>query len=90
MKANLPKMTPASNDKPSQATVQHATTSPTRPGWYWWKRDGESWEIMVLVRFTNGELTVWWPNRNVPVAKLKGHWRGPIPPSTGPGSPTSS
>ena len=38
----------------------------------------------MQVRLTNGELTVWWPNQDTPVAKLKGHWRGPIPPSTGP------
>jgi len=38
----------------------------------------------MQVRLTNGELTVWWPNQDTSVAKLKGHWRGPIPPSTGP------
>jgi hypothetical protein len=42
---------------------------------------------MVDVRVTNGELTVWWLTRpDEPVAKLKGHWCGPIPPSTWPGS----
>jgi len=35
---------------------------------------------------TDGELTVWWPNIDQPVAKLKASWRGPIPPSIGPGS----
>lgn len=35
---------------------------------------------MVEVRLTNGELTVWWLTRqDEPVAKLKGHWRGPRP-----------
>jgi len=29
---------------------------PTQPGWYWWKSDGESREIMVQVRLTNGEM----------------------------------
>ncbi len=29
---------------------------------------------MAEVRFTNGELTVWWPNQNTPVTKLKGYW----------------
>ena len=38
----------------------------------------------MQVRLTNGELTVWWPNQDTSVAKLKGHWRGPIAPSTGP------
>jgi hypothetical protein len=41
---------------------------------------------MVDVRVTNGELMVWWPNQDTPVAKLTGYWRGPIPPTTGPGS----
>jgi hypothetical protein len=51
-----------------------------------WKRDDKFSEIMVEVRLTNSELTVWWPNQDTPVATLKGHWRGPIPPSTGPGT----
>jgi len=62
------------------------TTPPTQPGWYWWKREDQSREIMVQVRLTNGELTVWWPNQDTPIAKLKGSWRGPIPASAGPGS----
>jgi hypothetical protein len=40
-------------------------------------------DIMVQVRETNGELTVWWPDKDQPVAKLRANWRGPIPPSTG-------
>jgi len=40
-------------------------------------------KVMVQVHLTNGELTVWWLNQDTPVAKLKGSWRGPIPPSTG-------
>ena len=41
---------------------------------------------MVEVRLTDGQLTVWWPTDDQPVANLKGYWRGPIPPSSGPGS----
>ncbi len=42
---------------------------------------------MVEVRVTNGELMVQWLTRpDEPVANLKGRWRGPIPPSMGPGS----
>lgn len=42
---------------------------------------------MVDVRVTDGVLTVWWPNIDQPVEKFKeASWRGPIPPSTGPGS----
>jgi len=59
---------------------------PTEPGWYWWKRDEQSRENMVRVRLTNGELTAWWLNEDTPVAKLKGSWWGPIPPSTGLGT----
>jgi hypothetical protein len=77
------------HETPSPARQQQTTTAPTQPGWYWWKRDGQSTEIMVEVRLTNGELTVWWPNQDTPVAKLKGSWRGPIAPSTGPGSRTA-
>ena len=42
--------------------------------------------LMVEVRVINGELTVWWPTQDEQVANLKGHWHGPIPPSSGPGS----
>lgn len=74
--------------KPSPIATdsQWSTEPPTQPGCYWFRRDPQSRDIMVQVRETNGELTVWWPNIDQPVAKLNAHWRGPIPPSTGPGS----
>jgi hypothetical protein len=63
------------------------TDSPTQPGVYWFQRDALSRAVMVDVRITDGELMVGWLTRpDEPVAKLKGRWRGPIPPSTGPGS----
>ena len=62
------------------------TEPPKQPGTYRFKREPTSREMMVQVRETNGELTDWWPNIDQPVAKLRAHWRGPIPPSTGPGS----
>jgi hypothetical protein len=40
-------------------------------------------EALADVRLKNGELTVRWPNPDVPVAKLNGSWQGPIQPSTG-------
>jgi len=41
--------------------------------------------VMVDVRVTNGKPMVCWLTRpDESVAKLKGHWRGPILPSTGP------
>ncbi len=72
------------------STLVRLPGPPTHPGWFWWTRDGQSTEIMVEVRLTNGELTVWWPNQDTSVAKLRGSWRGPIPPSTGPGNPTAT
>ena len=57
------------------------TDPPTQPGTYWFKREPSSREIMVDVRISDGELTVWWPNIDQPVTKFKASWRGPIPPS---------
>lgn len=71
---------------PSETNLRGGSESPTQPGAYWFQRDTMSREITVDVRVTNGQLTVWWPNDDQPVANLRGHWRGPIPPSTGPGS----
>src|SRR5215831_774809 len=34
--------------------------------------------------FEEWRLTIWWPNQNTLDTKLRGSWRGPIPPSTGP------
>jgi len=62
------------------------TEPPTQPGCYWFRRDPPSRDMMVQVRETNGELTVSWPDKDQPVVKLRAHWRGPIQPSTRPGS----
>jgi hypothetical protein len=77
-KVNKPSLVPAD--------IQGSTGAPTKPGWYLFQGEPPSREAMVQVNETNGKLTVWWPNKNQPVAKLKGRWRGPIPPSTGLGS----
>jgi hypothetical protein len=43
--------------------------------------------IMVKLRLIDGELMLGWPNIDQPVVKLTAaHWRGPIPPSSEPGS----
>ena len=68
----------------SEADLRNTTESPTKPGVYWFHSETASRPLMVEVRMTNGQLTVWWPNQNAPVANLKGRWRGPIPPSSGP------
>ena len=60
----------------------------TQPGWYWFRREPTSRAVMMTVRERDGALTVTvqWSNPDQPVATLKGHWRGPMPPSSGPGS----
>ena len=52
---------------------------PTQPGWYWWKRDAQSHEMMVQVHLTNGELTVWWADRDIAIVKLRGYWLDRFP-----------
>ena len=62
------------------------TTLPTHPGVYWYRPVGLSNSLRLEVYLTEGELTVWWADRPIAIAMLTGYWRGPIPPSTGPGS----
>jgi hypothetical protein len=71
---------------PPEADLRSSLESPTQPGVYWFQSETTSRAVMVDVRMTNGELMVWWPNDDQPVTKLKGCWRGPIPPSTWPGN----
>jgi hypothetical protein len=61
-------------------------TIPTHPGVYWYRPVGLLSSLRLEVRLTEGELTVWWADRPIAIAKLTGYWRGPIAPSTGPGS----
>ena len=71
----------ASHEKPSPSHLQMQNNPPTTPGAYWFQSENTSRAVMVEVRVTNGELTVWWLTRpDEPVANLKGRWRGPIPP----------
>lgn len=64
-----------------------SSNPPTQPGTYWFRREPSSREILVQVSVKDGVLTVWWPNIDQPVEKFKeASWRGPIPPSTSPGS----
>jgi hypothetical protein len=73
---------PATKPAPIAADIQWTGEPPTKPGTYWFRRDPPSRDIMVQVRETYGELTVWWPDKDQPVKALKASWRGPIPPST--------
>lgn len=68
------------------ADIKWNTEPPTKPSFYWFQRELTSRALMVGIRATDGQLTVWWPNQDVPVTNLKGVWRGPILPSSGPGS----
>src|SRR5438477_6139626 len=56
---------------PAATDSQWSTEPPTQPGCYWFRCDPPSRDIMVQVRETNGELTVWWPDKDQPVAKLR-------------------
>jgi hypothetical protein len=72
---------------PPEADLRGDNESPTQPGVYWFQSETTSRAVMVEVQLTNGQLTVWWPPRqDEPVAKMKGRWRGPIPPSREPES----
>ncbi|HEV8328159.1 MAG TPA: hypothetical protein VGQ08_11800 [Nitrospiraceae bacterium] len=82
-------MSPTSKTNPSslsEGNHRGGTESPTQPGVYWFQPENMARALMVEVLLTDGQLTAWWPNEDQPVANLKGHWRGPIPPSSGPGS----
>ena len=69
------------------ATAMNWTTDPpTQPGAYWFQPETVGRALLVEVRLTEGQLTVWWPKTHQPVGNVNGRWRGPIPPSTGPGS----
>jgi len=57
---------------------------PTEPGAYWYQPLGLLSAKLLEVRLTNGELTVWRPNQDTPVAILKGEWSGPVKPFSGP------
>jgi hypothetical protein len=71
---------------PSETNFRGGPESPTKPSVYWFQSETTSRPLMIKVRMTYGQLTVWWPNQDQPVATLKGQWRGPMPPSSGPGS----
>ena len=68
-----------------EADLRGSPESPTTPGTYWFQSETMSRAVMVDVRVTNGKPMVCWLTRpDEPVAKLKGHWRGPLRSSTGP------
>jgi hypothetical protein len=79
-------MTQGSNENASPSYLQRTSAPPTQPGVYWFHSETARREMLVEVRLKDGKLIAWWPNQDTPVADMKGFWRGPIPPSTGPGS----
>jgi len=70
----------------SKADLGSGTTSPTKPGVYWFQSENMARALMVEVRVMNGELTVWWAHPGHTCRRLTGCWHGPISPSSGPGS----
>jgi hypothetical protein len=73
-------MTQRSNQKSSQSRLPRLTAPPTQPGAYWFQSEGTGYEIVVDVSLKNGELIVWWLNKDVPITELTGLWRGPLKP----------
>lgn len=63
---------------------------PTHPGAYWFRSERTGQEVLLNIRLRDGVLIARYLNEDTPVCKMKGYWRGPIPPSTGPGSLTAS
>jgi len=60
---------------------------PTQLGWYWCSDDRASRGILVEVKLIDGQLKVQRFYRDdEPVTEAKGYWRGPLGPSSGPGS----
>ena len=60
---------------------------PTAPGWYWFKGDVAEWEMLFEVQLIDGKLHMMkFYADHVPVIDARGYWRGPVPPSSGPGS----
>jgi hypothetical protein len=71
----------------SETDLPVTTDAPTQAGTYWFQAETMPRAVMVDVRMTDGELMVTWLTRpDESVANLKGHWRGPIRASSGPGS----
>jgi hypothetical protein len=58
------------------------TPLPIQAGCYWFRVEASPWSIegLVSVRFKQEELTARWHHRDIPIANLKGSWRGPIIP----------
>ena len=70
------------------ASIPWTTDTPTQPGTYWHRETPIDKSDTVHVHADDGQLmvTVNSTTPDVPVANLTGYWRGPIPPSSGPGS----
>ncbi len=78
------------DEKQSLPPLEQLSGPPTQPGWYWWSDNRASRGIMVEVRLIDGQLKMQrFYQGDVPVSDAKGYWRGPLRPSTGPGSPTA-
>ena len=52
---------------------------PTRPGWYWYRKDENGNQLLVDVRNIEAQLTAEWPNGlSEFIASMPGEWSGPL------------
>ena len=63
----------------SEAANRHGTESPAKPEVNWFQAKIMAKALKVEVREVNGEVTVWWPTCDKPVAHLKGYWQSVLP-----------
>lgn len=63
----------------TNADLPISSTPPTEPGLYWFKRENETYEMIVEVSLWEvSDLIAKVFDKDIPVADLKGEWRGPI------------
>ena len=52
---------------------------PTRPGWYWYRKDEKDIQLLVDVRKIEEHLTAAWPNSLTEfIDSMPGEWAGPL------------
>jgi hypothetical protein len=52
---------------------------PTRPGWYWFRKDQNNNQLLVDVRKIEEQMTAAWSNGLSDVIdSLRGEWSGPL------------
>jgi hypothetical protein len=52
---------------------------PTRPGWYWYRKNEKDTHLLLDVRKIEGQLTATWPNGlSEFIDRMPGEWSGPL------------